>query len=373
MVVSKHKTFDILSDAVRYCTRCERMHSSQRILSRSVGSLSSPIMFIGEAPGRLGADLSGVPFYGDKSGDNFQALLEHAGIDRTSVFVSNAVLCNPRDEDGRNATPNRQELSNCSGFLSRQIELVDPKIVVTLGASALEALSLIERHEYTLSACVRTTCQWFGRTLIPLYHPGQRAMVHRSFANQRSDYQFVAERLRRLDKGRRKPSGLPSKAASDLAREIIELKPGVSYFALHKLLFLAEVESLKRSGERLSGALFLRQKDGPYCVDLEVTRLRKGIPDLEIINKAGRLHFRVKATSGILFSEATPSSQMPKGRTVVADIVQQYGELDDARLKTRTYLAEPMRRILREEQKSLVNLFNTPINLDVATIERAPT
>jgi uracil-DNA glycosylase family 4 len=370
MEASKHKTFEILCDAGRYCTRCERMHGSQRILSRSVGPLSSPLMFIGEAPGRLGADVSGVPFYGDKAGDNFQALLDHAGIDRASVFITNAVLCNPRDDEGRNATPTRVEISNCSGFLLRQIELVDPRIVVTLGAAALDSLSLIEKHEYTLSTSVRTACQWFGRTLIPLYHPGQRAMVHRSFANQRSDYQFVAERLRRLEKGRKKASGAPSKSASELAREIIELRPGVSYFALHKLLFLAEVESLKRRGERLSAALFLRQKDGPYCVDLEVTRLSKGIPDLEIIRSGGRLHFRVKAASGSLFREPTPDHASTAAKAIITGIIQQYGNLDDARLKTRAYLAEPMRKILREEQTSLVNLFNTPIKLDSSTVER---
>src|SRR5207302_6332328 len=109
------------------------------------------------------------------------------------LFITNAVLCTPRDSAGHNATPNHSELENCSSFLREQIELIDPRIVVTLGSSALRATSSIDRHALSLAADVRTAHPWFGRLLIPIYHQGQRAMVHRRDANQRSEYQFVEE------------------------------------------------------------------------------------------------------------------------------------------------------------------------------------
>ena len=113
--------------------------------------LDSPIFIIGEAPGRLGADVSAIPFHGDKSGDNFERLLEQVGLSRHDCFITNAALCNPKGDNGNNATPTRAELQNCSGFLKRQIDLVDPPIVATLGAQALAALRSIEDHDIDLA------------------------------------------------------------------------------------------------------------------------------------------------------------------------------------------------------------------------------
>lgn len=105
------------------------------------------------------------------------------GISRYDCFITNAVLCNPKDEKGNNATPSRQEVANCSGFLKAQIDLIRPKIVVTLGNQALQALKLIEPHDCELAKDVRKARSWYGRILLPFYHPGQRAMLHRSFLN----------------------------------------------------------------------------------------------------------------------------------------------------------------------------------------------
>jgi len=203
------REFDSLISDVRQCRLCPRMSNSERVLSRAAGMPGAQVMFLGEAPGRLGADDSGIPFHGDKTGQNFESLLAHVGMSRYQVFVSNAVLCNPRDERGNNATPTRQEVENCTTFLERQITVVDPAIIVTLGATALQALKTIEPHKITLAEGVRHAFPWFGRILIPAYHPGQRAQIHRSFANQRSDFQFIAEQSRRLRGTRRATAGTP--------------------------------------------------------------------------------------------------------------------------------------------------------------------
>ena len=99
---------------------------------------------------------------------------------------------------GNNAPPNRTESSNCSDFLRRQIELVDPAIVVTLGAVALRALEAIEPHGLVLRDAVAQRHVWWKRTLIPLYHPGARALIHRPRQLQCADYRLVADELKTI-------------------------------------------------------------------------------------------------------------------------------------------------------------------------------
>ncbi|HSK67929.1 MAG TPA: uracil-DNA glycosylase family protein, partial [Candidatus Limnocylindria bacterium] len=98
-------------------------------------------MFIAEAPGRLGADRTAIPLAGDQSGRNFDRLLTAAELDRAEIFITNAVLCNPRDAAGRNAPPAAAELRNCAGFLAETLELLRPPLIVSLGTVALRALT----------------------------------------------------------------------------------------------------------------------------------------------------------------------------------------------------------------------------------------
>ena len=333
------------------------MAESKRILGASAGAIDASIMFIGEAPGRLGADDSAIPFHGDKSGHNFEELLQHVGISRREIFVTNAVLCNPRDEEGRNATPNPAEINACSTFLVNQIRLVDPKIVVTLGAIALKATAAISTHSLTLQKDVRTANRWFNRLLVPLYHPGQRAMLHRSFHNQLSDYQFVAEQLRRLGHPRKPQSFGMSTSTLAVARELIRQVGEISYFALHKLTYLAEYSAIRETGQRLSSAYFVRQKEGPYCTDLHIAKLKKSIKGLKI--GSGRSGLTVQHGAPLLGA----SSELPQtARLIIEQVVRRYGHLSDAQLKTAVYLTAPMRRILRQEKRGR-NLFNAAIDL----------
>ena len=92
-----------------------------------------------------------MPLSGDQTGRNFDAFLAGAGIERRGVFVTNAVLCNPRKPDGRNDRPRAGELRNCSDHLRALIDLLDPPWVVSLGRAALDALGLIEPHALVLA------------------------------------------------------------------------------------------------------------------------------------------------------------------------------------------------------------------------------
>lgn len=108
------------------------------------------------------------------------------------MFVTNAVLCNPRKPDGRNDRPRAAELATCSEHLRATIDLLDPPWVVSLGRAALDALGLIERHDRVLARDVGTPSDWYGRRLMPLYHPGPRALIRRPLAVQAVDYAALA-------------------------------------------------------------------------------------------------------------------------------------------------------------------------------------
>ena len=177
------------------CRRCPRMDGRTRAIGPGNGLLDATVLFVAEAPGRLGADRTGVPLSGDQTGRNFERLLASAGIERSGIFISNAVLCNPRRPDGRNDRPHAQEIRNCSDHLRALIEMLDPPWIVSLGRAALDALAQIEPHTRQLARDVGMPVGWQGRQLVPLYHPGARAMIRRSFEQQVADYAALATLL----------------------------------------------------------------------------------------------------------------------------------------------------------------------------------
>jgi uracil-DNA glycosylase family 4 len=193
--------FEALVAQVQACRRCPAMEGRRRVLGAANGPLDARALFVAEAPGRLGSDRTGLPLTSDQTGRNFARLLAGAGLRRDEVFVTNAVLCNPRCPRGLNRPPSASELANCRRHLAETLRIVAAPIVVSLGAVALAALAEIEPHRLTLRAHVGQPTPWRGRTLVPLYHPGPRAQIHRPFALQAADFRRLADdtiaRLRR--------------------------------------------------------------------------------------------------------------------------------------------------------------------------------
>ncbi len=181
---------------VQACRRCATMDGRRRVLSAANGRVGARALFVAEAPGRLGGERTGIPLSGDQTGRNFRRLLAASGLTDDEVFITNAVLCNPR-RDRKNRPPAAWELANCRSHLAETIEAVDPPLVVALGAVALRALDAIAPHSATLRA-VGTPVAWGRRTLVPLYHPGPRAQLHRSFAQQWEDFARVGALVRDL-------------------------------------------------------------------------------------------------------------------------------------------------------------------------------
>ncbi|HVQ35915.1 MAG TPA: uracil-DNA glycosylase [Pyrinomonadaceae bacterium] len=187
----------IIAEAAQ-CQRCPAMCERAAVLSEQNGSPHARIMFVGEAPGRKGADQTRVPFSGDQSGKNFDRFLASIGLERQEIFITSAALCNPRSESGANRKPTRSELANCSYFLRETFELVDPEVVVTLGSVALDALKTIEPHNLSLKESAARIHRWHGRVLIPIYHPSPQVLAsHRREQQQLTDYQVVAQAIKR--------------------------------------------------------------------------------------------------------------------------------------------------------------------------------
>lgn len=186
--------FTLLVEDAQACRACARMEGRRRVLSAANGPVHSAVVFIAEAPGRLGGDRGGVPLTGDASGRNFARYLCAAGLARADVFVSNAALCNPRTPHGTNAPPSARELLACSPFLRRTLEIVRPRLVVTLGTKALAALQIIAPHAITLRRDAAAPVPWNGVMVFPLYHPSPQVAVSptgRTHAAQEDDYRAL--------------------------------------------------------------------------------------------------------------------------------------------------------------------------------------
>lgn len=178
------------------CRACPEMAGRRRVLGPGNGDPRASVLFVAEAPGRLGGELTGVPLSRDQSGRRFERLLGLAGLPRERIFITNAALCNPQDGRGRNRPPSRAEVERCRPWLTETLDVVAAAVVVALGATALAALGRIEPHGLTLRADVGRRVPWRGVWLLPLYHPSPRAGLSRSYIQQDEDFRRLGEWLR---------------------------------------------------------------------------------------------------------------------------------------------------------------------------------
>lgn len=177
MVPDKAHLFKSLCGDAQACRLCLNLADKTAVLSELNGNVDPRVFFIGEAPGRIGADRTRRPFYGDKSGQNFQTLLDSIGLSREEIFITSAVMCSPRSATDANRRPLRSEIRNCAGYLKRTIEVIRPNVIAPLGAVALEALSLIAYHDFRLKTHAGMILNWNGLTILPLYHPSPQVVA----------------------------------------------------------------------------------------------------------------------------------------------------------------------------------------------------
>jgi uracil-DNA glycosylase family 4 len=191
------RRFNELVKTAQTCRICPDLADKTAVLSELNGILTPKVMFIGEAPGRVGADRTRRPFYGDKSGDNLQKLLDSIGLSRDEIFITSAVLCSPRSATDANRKPTRSEIKNCLAHLRSTLYLIGPAVIATLGSVALDALRMIAPHEFTLREHAGTAHLWNGRTLVPLYHPSPQVIAsQRGLDTQLRHFQTLAAVIR---------------------------------------------------------------------------------------------------------------------------------------------------------------------------------
>jgi uracil-DNA glycosylase len=150
------------------CVNCPHLASTRKNVVFGVGTVDAELMFVGEAPG-ADEDAQGEPFVG-KAGQLLTRILQTMGLSRDSVFIANILKCRP-DTPGQSAgnrKPTGDEMATCIPYLQEQIDLIRPKVLVALGATAVEGLI-----GKTLGITkLRGTWQTYrGIPLMPTYHP----------------------------------------------------------------------------------------------------------------------------------------------------------------------------------------------------------
>ena len=143
------------------CTKC-RLSKTRTQVVYGVGNPHADLMFIGEAPGR-DEDLKGEPFVG-RAGQLLTDIIKAMKLTRDDVYIANVIKCRPPE----NRNPEPDELDACRPFIQRQIELIQPKVIVTLGKFALQSLT---GRAYAISAARGQWTEYNGIKVMPTYHP----------------------------------------------------------------------------------------------------------------------------------------------------------------------------------------------------------
>jgi DNA polymerase len=177
---------EVLAEVVRSCTKCGlSQHRKQTVFSRGTGS--SGVCFVGEGPG-ADEDAQGLPFVG-KAGQLLDRMIEAMGFGRDEVYVCNVVKCRPPD----NRKPELDEMAACLPYLNEQLELIQPRVIVALGATAVQGLF------GTTEGITRLRGKWKtyrGQIdVMPTFHP---AYLLRTPAAKREVWEDLQDVLRKL-------------------------------------------------------------------------------------------------------------------------------------------------------------------------------
>ena len=157
----ENDTLPRIRDDLGDCTRC-RLHKKRNKLVFGEGNACAELVFVGEGPGH-DEDVQGLPFVG-RAGKLLTQMIEAMGLQREQVYICNVVKCRPPE----NRKPEDDEVATCSPYLYRQLDVIGPKAIVCLGATAAQALLK------TKDSIGRYRGQWFdfrGAKLLVTYHP----------------------------------------------------------------------------------------------------------------------------------------------------------------------------------------------------------
>ena len=206
-------SLDDVARAVRACTDCP-LHRSRTNAVPGEGNPSAELMFIGEGPG-FHEDRQGRPFVGP-AGQLLEGLLASIGTNRDNVFIANMVKCRPPE----NRDPQPPEIAACAKFLERQIELVNPKLIVTLGRFSLGRFFPGE----SVTRARGSLRQKDERLIFPVLHPAAALRRPELRATMVEDFRAIAAALADA------PEPEPAGAASGSRHESAEASAQMDLF-----------------------------------------------------------------------------------------------------------------------------------------------
>ena len=163
----KTAAFAALRERALACVKCPNLASSRQHVVFGVGNIDAQLMFVGEAPG-ADEDQQGEPFVG-AAGQLLTKIISATGLSRGDVYIANILKCRPDMPAGSsgNRKPTPAEMQTCIPYLHEQIDLIQPKVIVALGGTAMEGL-------LGLTGITKLRGQWHeyrGIPLMPTYHP----------------------------------------------------------------------------------------------------------------------------------------------------------------------------------------------------------
>ena len=183
-----------LQARARVCQKCPHLAASRKNVVFGVGDIHSPLMFVGEAPG-ADEDEQGEPFVG-KAGQLLTKIIQTMGFSRDTVYIANILKCRP-DTPGQSAgnrKPTPEEMKTCLPYLLAQIDLIQPKVIVALGAIAVEGLL------GKTAGITRLRGQWQEFRAVPVmptYHPAY-LLRNAALGEKRKVWEDMLQVLERL-------------------------------------------------------------------------------------------------------------------------------------------------------------------------------
>jgi uracil-DNA glycosylase family 4 len=192
---NKAKLLEPVRERVRACTKCAHLACSRTQTVFGVGNPDADLMFIGEAPG-VDEDQQGEPFVG-RAGQLLTKILKAMNFDRDDVYIANILKCRPDTAPGSfgNRAPTPTEMQTCRPYLVEQVEIIQPKVLVALGAVAVEGLLGMRGTMRELRG------RWHAYNGIPLmitYHPAY-LLRNQAPAEKRKVWEDMLLVLERLD------------------------------------------------------------------------------------------------------------------------------------------------------------------------------
>jgi len=187
----KEAALKALREEIGDCKRCE-LSSGRKNIVFGEGSPDARLMFIGEGPGRE-EDLQARPFVGD-AGMLLTRLIEKMGFRREEVYIANIVKCRPP----MNREPERDEIASCRGFVEKQIEIITPQVIISLGR--ISAQTLIGNPALKMTSIRGRFFDYNGIPLMPTFHPAYLLRNPKDKWLTWSDAQKVLEKLQDRNK-----------------------------------------------------------------------------------------------------------------------------------------------------------------------------